>query len=205
MKHLANEAASPRTYRSSLRHEQASATRARILDATVRVMARGLASTSIPAVAREAGVSVPTVYRHFHTKEDLYAALYPHVVYRGAMARLPLPDSLDGFGIGLRKQFASLDAIGDMERAAMASPAGVEARRSTMPSRIARTRELTDTIVPAGSTIDKEQLTRLLVVLTGAAAFRTWRDDLGCSPDEAADDVEWAIRTLIVASQGNES
>lgn len=204
MNRIANaEAARP--YRSELRKRQVDETRSRILDATVRVMARGLASTSIPAVAREAGVSVPTVYRHFRTKRDLFSALYPHMVYRGAMAQLPLPDSLDGFGPGLRKQFASLDAVGDVERAAMASPAGEEARRSNMPHRVARTRELTETIVPKGSTIDRERLTRLLVVLTGAAAFRTWRDHLGCSPDEAADDVEWAVRTLIGGSTRNDS
>ena len=189
-----------RPYRSVLRQRQTEETRGRILDATVRVMARGLASTSMPAIAREAGVSVPTVYRHFRTKRELFAALYPHVVYRGKMLQLPMPESLDGFGPGLRKQFASLDALGDTVRAAMASPAGEEARRSNMPSRIARTRELTDAIVPAGSSIDRERLTRLLVVLTGQAAFRTWRDDLGCSPDEAADDVEWVVRTLIDAS-----
>lgn len=163
-----------------------------------------MASVSIPAVARQAGVSVPTVYRHFRSKRDLFAALYPHVVYRGAMTRLPLPESLDAFGPGLRKQFAHLDAIGDVERAAMLSPAGEEARRSNMPSRIERTRMLTDAIVPAGSPIDRERLTRVLVILTGGAAFRTWRDDLGCSPDEAADDVEWAVRTLIGADTRNE-
>jgi AcrR family transcriptional regulator len=193
-----------RTYRSELRADQADETRRRILDALVEVMAGGMASVSIPAVARQAGVSVPTVYRHFRSKRDLFAALYPHVVYRGAMTRLPLPESLDEFGPGLRKQFAHLDAIGDVERAAMLSPAGEEARRSNMPSRIERTRMLTDAIVPAGSPIDRERLTRLLVILTGGAAFRTWRDDLGCSPDEAADDVEWAVRTLIGADTRNE-
>jgi AcrR family transcriptional regulator len=201
MNRIASPAARP--YHSELRKRQAEETRSWILDATVRVMGRGLASTSIPAVAREAGVSVPTVYRHFRTKEELFAALYPHVVYRGKMRQLPVPESLDGFGPGLRMQFASLDAIGDAERAAMASPAGAEARRSSMPSRIARTRELTDAIVPDGSTIDRERFTRLLVVLTGQAAFRTWRDDLGCTPDEAAGDVEWVVRTLIGASTRN--
>lgn len=196
--------AGPRTYRSELRADQAEETRRRILDALVEVMVGGIATVTIPAVARQAGVSVPTVYRHFRSKRDLFAALYPHVVYRGAMDRLPLPESLDEFGPGLRAQFAHLDAIGDSERAAMLSPAGQEARRSTMPSRIERTRELADAIVPAGSTLDRERFTRLLVVLTGNAAFRTWRDDLGCSPDEAADDVEWAIRTLIDASTRNE-
>jgi AcrR family transcriptional regulator len=201
MNHITNVETRP--YRSELRKRQVDETRGRILDATVRVMARGMASTSIPAVAREAGVSVPTVYRHFRTKHELFAALYPHVVYRGAMTGLPLPDSLDGFGPGLRKQFASLEALGDVERAAMASPAGEEARRAMMPSRVARTRELTDAIVPPTSTIDRERLTRLLVVLTGQAAFRTWRDHLNCTPDQAADDVEWAIRTLIGASTRN--
>jgi hypothetical protein len=58
--------------------------------------------------------------------------------------------------------------------------------------------------VPAGSSIDQDRLTRLLVVLTGTAAFRTWRDDLGCSPEQAADDVDWAVKTLIAASAGRE-
>ena len=189
-----------RPYRSTLRRRQVAETRNRILDATVRVMASGPASTSIPAIALEAGVSVPTVYRHFRSKRELFAALYPHIVYRGAMAQLPLPDSLNEFRPGLRTQFAHLDAIGDAERAAMLSPGGQEARRSAMPSRIERTRRLADAIVPAGVTIDRERLTRLLVVLTGSAAFRTWRDDLGCSADEAADDVDWVVRTLIEAS-----
>lgn len=195
---------SRREYHSALREQQAEETRRRILDATVRVIAGGVASASIPAVAREADVSVPTVYRHFGSKEDLFAALYPHVVYRTASARLELPNSLEDFGRGLREQFASLDSLGDMDRAALASPAGQEVRRSNMPARIARTAELADAIVPPDSQIDRERLTRLLVVLTGSAAFRTWREDLGCSPKQAADDVEWAVRTLIAASAGQE-
>jgi AcrR family transcriptional regulator len=190
---------SRREYHSALREEQAEETRRRILDATVRVIAGGLASASIPAVAREAQVSVPTVYRHFGTKEDLFAALYPHVVYRAASARPPLPASLDEFGPGIRRQFASVDALGDAERAAMASPAAREVRRANMPARIELTRQIAESIVPADSPMDRERLTRLLVVLTGMAAFRTWRDDLGCSAEEAADDVDWAVRALIAA------
>ena len=48
---------------------------------------------------------------------------------------------------------------------------------------------------------DRDRLTRLLVVLTGGAAFRTWRDDLGCSPEQAADDVAWAVRALVMAKR----
>ncbi len=195
---------SRREYHSELREQQAEGTRRRILDATVRVMARGLASMSIPAVAREAGVSVPTVYRHFGTKEDLFAALYPHMVYQAASERLRLPTSLDDFGPSLKEHFASLDSLGDLERAAMASPAAREVRRANMPGRIALTRQLVNSLVPPDSSIDRERLTRLLVILTGTAAFQTWRQDLGSSSEQAADDVAWAVHALIAASAGRE-
>ena len=51
MTRIANTAAT-REYRSELRAQQADETRARILDATGRVMAGGITTISIPAVAR---------------------------------------------------------------------------------------------------------------------------------------------------------
>src|ERR687896_1323474 len=126
MTRIANET---RTYRSELREEQAEETRGRILDATLRVMARGIASVSIPAVASEAGVSVPTVYRHFGTKRDLLAAIFPHVVGRAALDELVPPRSIDELGHGVRALFERIDAAGDLARAAAASPAAEEVRR----------------------------------------------------------------------------
>ena len=58
-------------------------------------MARGIATISIPAVAREAGVSVPTVYRHFGSKQDLLAAVYPYALKRAGVHEPPFPASLD--------------------------------------------------------------------------------------------------------------
>ena len=84
-----------REYRSELRAQQAEETRARILEATARVMARGIATISIPAVAREAGVSVPTVYRHFGSKRDLLSAIYPYALKRAGAHEPPFPESLD--------------------------------------------------------------------------------------------------------------
>ena len=111
-----------RSYRSQLRAEQAEVTRARILDATVRVMAAGLPFLSIPAVAREAGVSVPTVYRHFGTKRDLLAAVYPHVVRGAGLDNLTRPRSIDEFRDGLPTYFARTDSLGDLARARHGQP-----------------------------------------------------------------------------------
>ncbi len=94
MTRIVNTKAPARYYRSELRAQQAEDTRARILDAALRVMADGFASVSIPNVAREAGVSVPTVYRHFKTKQDLLDALYPYLIRRSGLTTPPPPKTV---------------------------------------------------------------------------------------------------------------
>jgi AcrR family transcriptional regulator len=189
-----------RPYGSPLRVQQAEETRGHILDATVRVMARGVASLSIPDVAREAGVSVPTIYRHFGTKRDLLAAVYPHVVRRAGLDQQVPPHSLDNLRSGVRSYLDHLDSFDDLARAAMASPASQEVRRTNMPHRLAMFRPLVDSIEPRLSEPDADRIARLLVVLTTTGALRMWRDQLGLSADEAADDVDWVVRAAIASA-----
>jgi AcrR family transcriptional regulator len=60
--------------RSTIREEQAAATRRRILDAAVGVFTdQGFAGTRIEDVAAEAGVAVATVYKTFTNKANLLA------------------------------------------------------------------------------------------------------------------------------------
>ena len=202
MTRIANKEERERGYRSALREQQAAETRACILDAAVRVMARGLASLSIPAVAREAGVSIPTVYRHFGTKADLLKAIYPHLVRRVGLYEMAQPRSVGEFRDAIHRIFERLDASGDLARAAMASPAGEEARRATMPDRLRVSRQLLDTIAPELPEADRERIARVMVVLTTSSALRMWRDHLGASVDDAADEVEWTLRALIESSAG---
>lgn len=189
-----------RAYGSPLRAQQAEETRGHILDATVRVMGRGVASLSIPDVAREAGVSVPTIYRHFGTKRDLLAAVYPHVVRRAGLDQQVPPRSLDNLRSGVRSYLDHLDSFDDLARAAMASPASQEVRRTNMPHRLAMFRPLVDSIEPRLSEPDADRIARLLVVLTTTGALRMWRDQLGLSADEAADDVDWVVRAAIASA-----
>jgi len=190
-----------RTYRSRLRDEQAEETRGRIIDATLRVMASGIASLSIPVIAREAGVSIPTVYRHFGTKAELVASMYPHLVGRTAVGPMTAPpESISEFRETLGVTFARLDQLDDIARAAMASPAAEEIRRRNMPNRLAMVRRFVEQVAPAGSETDRERIARLLMVLTNSAAMRLWRDHFGSSADRAVDDVEWALRALIKAA-----
>jgi AcrR family transcriptional regulator len=184
-----------------LRARQADETRARILEAALKVVARGLATLSIPAVAREAGVSVPTVYRHFRTKSDLLAELYPHVARRAGFDGLPDPRSIDDVREAVHAIFARLDATDDLARAAFASPLADQARHAMMPKRYARIRQLGDSIEPKLSDADQDRITRLLVILTSSSALRMWRDHLGSTVDQAADDIDWIVRAAIAAAK----
>jgi AcrR family transcriptional regulator len=189
-----------RTYHSQLRAQQAEETRARILDATVRVMAGGIASVSIPDVALEAGVSVPTVYRHFGTKQALLVAVYPHLARRAGLAQIIAPESVDEYREMVRTVFGRLESLGDEARVAMSSPASEEARRTQMPDRYAMSRRFAATVMPGAAKIDQDRLARVLIVLASSSAMRMWRDHLGSSVDEAADDIDWVLRTVVASA-----
>lgn len=64
----------PRTYSSPLREAQAEATQKRVVDAAIKLLGHDPTTFTVPRVAREAGVSQPTVYRLFPDKEALAEA-----------------------------------------------------------------------------------------------------------------------------------
>ena len=69
--------------------------RGRVLAAARAVFAAGGPAASLEAVAREAGVGVGTLYRHFPTREALFEAVYRHEVEQlvelAAQLRAELP------------------------------------------------------------------------------------------------------------------
>ena len=70
---------SKRPYELRRRAETMAATRQRITDAAVDLHGSvGPARTTISAVAERAGVQRHTVYRHFPTEDDLFAACSGH-------------------------------------------------------------------------------------------------------------------------------
>lgn len=66
-----------RRYQSTARQEQARRTRLAIIEAAHRLfLANGFAATTMPAVARAAGVAVQTVYKAFANKPRLAKAVF---------------------------------------------------------------------------------------------------------------------------------
>ncbi|MDA2813121.1 helix-turn-helix domain containing protein [Nocardiopsis sp. RSe5-2] len=73
---LPADARAPRRYTSIRRDQQARRTRAEIAEAARRLfLAQGWAATTVREVAREAGVSAPTVYAAYRNKTGLLWAL----------------------------------------------------------------------------------------------------------------------------------
>jgi AcrR family transcriptional regulator len=99
----------------------ASRNRQQLLDVATRVFGSADSEPSMRAIAREAGVGIATLYRHFPTRESLIAAVYHGQVTRlteGArelLAELPPPAALrkwmDLFGDWIATKNGMLDTL----------------------------------------------------------------------------------------------
>ncbi len=189
-----------RTYRSALREEQARQTRERILDGLLRAMAEsGAEDFTIPAVARVAGVSTPTVYRHFHTKRELTLGLATRALQQAGLQFVPL-DGPEQLGQTVHMIVEAYLADERLLRAVVMSEQSAELRAEVVPLRL----ELFDTALAAlARTIPVEAYRRLrasLLLLTTGATVAACKDLLGLDGVQAADTITWALQSLIAAA-----
>lgn len=197
-----------RVYRSPLREERSTQTRERILDGLVKVMAKnGIAELSIPLVAREAGVSIPSIYRYFPTKRHLVSALDDHAHRKGSftLAEFPPMETPKDLANTIPLTFKRREAIESTLSAAMNSRLGYAIRR---PEFEERAKHFAKALRPVKRLSRKERqwLTDVVFVLSSFACVRAFRDYLGLNTDEAGERVAWAVRTLArgaVAAKGS--
>lgn len=172
------------------RAELVDETRQRITEAAVRLHTSvGPSATSMAAVADEAGVTRLTLYRHFATRDELFAACMSH--WRSAH-RPPDPDawrSVTPFEqrveVAVGEVYAWYDANGDdlypIYRDAAFTP------DPTIRARRANTDRMVDALLE-GSGVRGSARRRLRAAAGHVLAFWTWRSlrvDEGLSPGEA--------------------
>ncbi len=153
-------------------------------------MANGAVTWSIPDVAREAGVSVPTVYRYFRTKQDLVQGLGDYVVRKAGLAAMKPPQS--------PQELVSL------VRMASVSELASEVRKESIPLRLRMTEEALAPVLSLFDEQDRVRLVRMVLLLTSSAMIRAFKEYLDLSGTEAAETVGWAILTLAYAGSSNE-
>lgn len=192
---------SKRKYTSELRDAQAEATRTRILDALVEVLAEGVDTLSVPAVAQRAGVSVGTVYRHFGDKSGMLEALIPHAQTRTGIDLDSTPESFGDIREAVGQVYRHFENTDDLLRAAFTSRIGREVRIKGSAERLQLLKDVFHELEPDLEPEELEHIAKLGLILTTSEAYQQWKDRLGLSPEEAADEVVWAIETLVKATR----
>ena len=190
---------STRPYHSELRAEQARDTRRRILDAAVQLIASSPAEWSIPSVADAAGVSIPTIYRHFGDKAGLVDAVVPHVGERLGFRPRSLPTDLDEMSGLVSELFHHYDQADPLIRAALASGRN-PMRSESVDVRMNLLRQFFSQVRPDLPSDVTDSLARVAVILTCSEALRLWQDRFDLGVDEVADQVAVAIRAMVAAS-----
>jgi AcrR family transcriptional regulator len=190
-----------RTYESPLREEQLEQTRDRILAATARVLAATDGTLSIPAVAREASVSVPTVYRHFGTKEDLLGALAVYFVHKIRLLDGWPPANLNELREFVMAQAAEYADAEPALRAVLATEAGRKVRQEFLPRRKRMIAAGLEPLLDGVGDRDKARVRDVYLLLTSSAGYRAARDFLAYSDDELADTIVWVVERLARGSR----
>jgi AcrR family transcriptional regulator len=147
-------------------------TRGRILDAAARLLReRGYAATTITAVAESAGVAVPTVYKAFGSKPELFKQAYDYAL-AGDDHEVP---------IGEREEVRAILELRDPREAVFAYArlvARTSARIGPLLSALSRAADSEPRLAVLASLIDEERR-------RGNAAFAAHLAELGV-PDSAA-------------------
>jgi AcrR family transcriptional regulator len=188
-----------RPYDASLRQAHAEDTAARILDAVHARLGKGDRTLSYAAIAREAKVSVPTVYRHFPTQDDLFRA-YAARTSRGH-------DEVETFDRAalLRATRAFFgrfddpkDPLGAVERL---GTVWQFSRVGTVPRRRALAEKLIGDEAPDLPEPQRTWMVDAVVVLFSSATGEAFRGYLGLTGAEMADRVDFITDALLARAQ----
>jgi hypothetical protein len=114
---------------------------------------------------------------------------------------MALPRSVDDLEPAIRELFRRLDAVDPAGRAALLSPAGWQARRASIPLRLAMLRASVEGARPDLDDDVRDHLARLGLILTTSFSLQAWKDYLGLNAAEAAAEVAWALRAAIAGAE----
>ena len=191
-------AARQQTQPPTLRERQHEQTRNLILDTLIDQLAdAGAFEYSAFELARRAGVSVRTIYRHFPDRDDLLKAMSRRIDERIGMQLMPeVPADLPRVARALFRRF---DEEPRLIMAQITTASGGQVRGHGRKERVVRMRKIVETIAPDA---DDATLTARTAAMSSLLSATTWlrmRDEFGMTGAEAGDAVGWALETLIAA------
>jgi AcrR family transcriptional regulator len=185
-----------RAYDNRLREEQGQKTRERILEAATALLAEGGDSDyTIAHVAERAGVSEPTIYRHFGSRDRLHDAMDEHL-----RAHIGMPptlgvrlEELPRVAARLYRQFGQNAQI---LRAALRSGLAREIRAG---AKVKRDRQMRSALAPYTKHLEKADAHGLAAVYRVLLGWETWdrlTGELEVDPTMAAGVIAWAVEAF---------
>jgi len=188
-----------RAYSSALRDSQAQGTRDLILDALTELLTEQSADQiATRAIAELAGVSQPTVYRHFPDRQALLEGLSDRIsAIASAASGDDRLESLDDIAAHAARDLALTD-----EHAVAATAEAIlnaDPRRLSRSSR-ARSAELRRVVAAELPDLDERDHIRITALLRSLYSVQTWlrmREEFGIPGTESGPILAWALETLV--------
>ena len=186
-----------RTYVSPLREGQANRTRDLILDALVDLLGTHFSDeVSTKQIAERAGVSQPTVYRHFPDRMALIEGLAARAERAAPEDFAARPQTLDDWAAWIEKGFLAGDAY-PVEVAAEAV-LSADPRRASH-SRRGRSERFLDIVARSLPDLGEHDVRRVAGLLRVLGSVQTWlrmREEYGLDGAESGPLVIWAVKVL---------
>lgn len=192
---------SPRAYSSSIRDAHVEQTRALLLE-TARglLLEAGSDALTLPKLAQAAGVSAPTVYRHFPTMDDLFRAFLDWLRPRlGLDQEQVLSIPAEQFDSLPRQNYPRYEAEAAVLRPLMESREFNRVRVASVRERARSARARMRPHAPDWSDAELEARLGPVWALGSPQVWRWLRDTWGLENEEAAEAASWAMRVLLDA------
>jgi len=179
---------------SALRARLAATTRTIILEALVAQLGEhGAFDFSYFELARRAGVSVRTIYRHFATRDDLLDALSRRLNKEVAFE---YPRSREGLVALIRVLFPRFDQHAALIAAQLQAGLGGRVRARARHKRASVMQEVLAECLPHLTTDRVRAASGVLGCLISAATWQRLRDELGLDGARSGEISAWAVDTL---------
>lgn len=180
----------------TLRQRQTEETRTLILDTAMAILAEK-APFSHESIAVAAGVGPRTVYRHFPSRAELYAALWERL---RTTTDIRFPQGLQQVLPLVARAFRSFQNHAELVRATMASEAGNDVRAQ---GAIEGRASFLNSLAPHIEGLPEAEQRRLIGVCLAIYSAPFWqmlRDRGELSQDEAEEAGVWAMKVVLKAA-----
>jgi len=182
--------------KTSIRDFYREETRTRILDAAIAEMsANELEGLTMAAVAKRAGVTERTVFRHFASRDELIQAVWPRMQAR--VRSRGFPHTAEDLIATPQYLFPEFDKEEGLVRASAFSAAGREVRRAANAERQKAMRACVRDAFPGICEPDLTRLAAIVQLIDSAYAWAVMKEHWGLSGEEAGKAASEAIAILL--------